>query len=275
LSEAHARRSRTGPLVHSHRERAIKRFQNLGATLAAAAFLASCQRSTTTKQEIEILTDGNKTPAVNEVPPAKTGSAPTSLPSVIVADRYAFGKPESSRYNPIEGTVFQGDIWRVKNGAPAIWVNADTAANCNDDRKDAGDIGSGHQVTALYEVVPIGVEMTSTAGVVDPLKHQRPASDELLTIRLRYKQPDGDTRRLLEVPVHDKGSSLMDCSDDFIFAASVAGFGMHLRQSKQTDLMTLGQIKELADSTRGADKDGRRAEFVRLVERTIELAAAK
>ncbi|MBX3729914.1 MAG: VWA domain-containing protein [Candidatus Sumerlaeia bacterium] len=592
------------------------RFHTLGATLAAIAILAACQRSTT-NQEIDVLTDGTKTPAVNEVP-ARTGSAPASLPSVIVADqllfesrlvsaraRFATGELEPYQYNPIEGTVSQGDIWRVKNGAPgapAIWVTADTAANFNadryttlddtffklahidplstfsvdvdsasytnvrrflnegnlppadavrieefvnffrydypqptngepfsvavetsecpwepqhrlvriglggheipdadrpgsnlvflvdvsgsmnpadrlplaqaslknlveqldardtvsmvvyagtsglvlpatsgaekatildaidrlraggstaggagvqlaykiarenflqgganrvilctdgdfnvgttstselvslveqeaksgvyltvlgfgrgnlndamleqitnkgngnyayidslaegrrvlaeqaggtlftiakdvkiqvefnpakvqayrligyqnrmlqhqdfnDDRKDAGDIGSGHQVTALYEVVPVGVDMTAAAGTVDPLKYQRPAnvvaSNELLTVKLRYKQPDGDTSRLLEVPVHDKGSSLMDCSDDFIFAASVAGFGMILRQTEQTGLMTLGQVKELAASTCGTDKDGRRAEFVRLVERTIELAAAK
>src|SRR6185295_8464684 len=99
----------------------------------------------------------------------------------------------------------------------------------NDDAKDAGEIGAGHAVTALYEIVPPGADFRP---VVDDLKYQRPASrperyvskdsKELLTLKLRYKRPDGDTSKLLEFPATDSGGSYGGASADFRFAAAVA-----------------------------------------------------
>ena len=107
----------------------------------------------------------------------------------------------------------------------------------NDDTKDAGDVGAGHTVTALYEIVPVGVQIDLPK--VDDLKYSTPnarakaaASDELLTVKLRYKQPDGNTSKLLTVPVKDGGLTLSQADADFRFAAGVAAFGMLLRESK-------------------------------------------
>ena len=103
----------------------------------------------------------------------------------------------------------------------------------NDDTKDAGEIGAGHHVTALYELVPPGPEAVEPAGL-GPLKYQQPAepvgsSKESLTVKLRYKQPDGDTSRLIERGVVDEGLDVSRASPDFQFAGAVAGFGMLLR----------------------------------------------
>jgi Ca-activated chloride channel family protein len=142
----------------------------------------------------------------------------------------------------------------------------------NDDRKDAGEIGAGHTVTALYELVPPG-EAIPVSGV-DPLKYQaapRPASaadsDELLTVKLRYKEPAGDTSQLMSVGVPDRSRSL---SPNLGFAAAVAEFGMLLRRSEHVGQATWSEARDLARRHRGEDPDGYRAEFIRLV----ELAAA-
>ncbi len=145
----------------------------------------------------------------------------------------------------------------------------------NNDKKDAGEIGAGHTVTALYDVVPVGVAQ-ELAGV-DPLKYQkvesRPtpnpatASNELLTVKLRYKAPDGDTSQLLSVPVTDDGKNFADRSDDFRFAAAVAGFGMRLQQSAFATHWDFAQIKTLAAQSLGNDPDGYRKEFLDLVDR--------
>jgi Ca-activated chloride channel family protein len=153
----------------------------------------------------------------------------------------------------------------------------------NDDRKDAGEIGAGHAVTALYEVVPAG--QTSGAGV-DPLKYQKPAapatvattgeaSNELLTLKMRYKQPDGDTSKLMEVPVTDGGKGILTSSNDFRFAAAVAEFGMILRGSPYKGAATYASAIELADSARGTDPSGYRREFVDLVRKARTLAGGK
>jgi Ca-activated chloride channel family protein len=138
----------------------------------------------------------------------------------------------------------------------------------NDDKKDAGEIGAGHTVTALYEIVPAGVEID--APTVDPLKYQRPASAtvsaaraELMTVKLRYKAPDGDESRLITVPVKNRTAEL---SANVGFAAAVAQFGMVLRQSEHRGSSTLQDAAAMARRFRGADPDGYRAEFVRLVE---------
>ncbi len=151
------------------------------------------------------------------------------------------------------------------------------AQDFNDDTKDAGEIGAGHTVTALYEIVPPGVEIDLPD--IDPLKYQettdvgpaepaepKEASSELMTVKLRYKEPDGDTSKLIEVPVTDGELSLADASEDFVFAASVASFGMMLRGSEQRGDFTLAAVAEMAGTAIGEDPHGYRSEFLDLVD---------
>jgi Ca-activated chloride channel family protein len=145
----------------------------------------------------------------------------------------------------------------------------------NNDRKDAGEMGAGHTVTALYEIVPAGAPVPS--GDVDPLKYQQPAepavrtiasnSTELMNIKVRYKQPDGDASRLLEFPVREAGQKM---TTNLGFAAAVAQFGMLLRRSEFKGESSWQGALALAREHRGSDPDGYRAEFIRL----IDLAAA-
>jgi Ca-activated chloride channel family protein len=145
----------------------------------------------------------------------------------------------------------------------------------NNDKIDAGDIGAGHTVTALYEVVPAGVEWKPDS-TVDPLKYEKPearnqkleakeGSNELLTVKLRYKAPDGDTSRLLVFPLTDKNAAFADASGDFKFAAAVAGFGMVLRDSPHKGAATLAEVLRWAESGTGTDAGGYRGEFISLV----------
>lgn len=139
----------------------------------------------------------------------------------------------------------------------------------NNDRKDAGEMGAGHTVTALYELVPSGEPIPG--GDVDPLKYQReperPAvvsqSNELMTIKVRYKAPDGDTSRLLELPVPDAAPRM---TANLGFAAAVAELGMLLRRSEFKGRASWSQAVALGREHRGRDEDGYRAEFIRLVE---------
>ena len=137
----------------------------------------------------------------------------------------------------------------------------------DDDRKDAGEIGAGHSVTALYEVVPTGSREGVTAN--DPLRYQSAAAttgphDELLYVKLRYKLPDAKTSRWLDHPV--PVSRPTQASSDLRFAASVAAFGMILRDSEYRGSATLEQVIELARGALGEDAGGYRSEFVKLVE---------
>ena len=139
-----------------------------------------------------------------------------------------------------------------------------------DDRKDAGDLGAGHTVTALYEIVPVGVSTAGTAGDLPELRYQRVelrpgAGDEWLTVQLRYKEPDGATSRLLTHPVRARRPAA-EPTGDFRFATAVAAFGLVLRESEYRGTATLDQVLALARGSEGADPDGERAEFVRLVE---------
>ena len=149
----------------------------------------------------------------------------------------------------------------------------------NDDAKDAGDIGAGHTVTALYQVVPAGQAVDGPA--VDTLRYQQStaapapaagaASDEMLTVKLRYKQPDGETSTRMEYPVKDAVRAFDRADNDFKFAAAVASFGMILRDSKHKGTYTLAGVAELAGAATGDDRRGYRAEFVKLVARAREL----
>jgi len=144
------------------------------------------------------------------------------------------------------------------------------AQDFNDDTKDAGEIGAGHTVTALYELVPHGVELNLPG--VDPLKYQAPtrrsdaaANGELFTVKVRYKQPQGDVSELTQLAVTDGGRGLSASSDDFRFAAAVAAFGMHLRGSAQLGDFDTVAIRRLADSARGVDRHAHRRAFAELV----------
>lgn len=145
----------------------------------------------------------------------------------------------------------------------------------NDDQKDAGEIGAGHTVTALYEIVPAGKEVPAPA--VDDLKYQRPAepapqaSDDLFTLKMRYKQPDEDKSSKLEWPVADSDQKFTEASVDFQFAAAVASFGMQLRGSQHAGDGTLDAVLEIAAAAEGEDASGYRAEFVELVKKARAL----
>ncbi|HTD92219.1 MAG TPA: von Willebrand factor type A domain-containing protein, partial [Chitinophagaceae bacterium] len=149
----------------------------------------------------------------------------------------------------------------------------------NDDTKDAGELGSGHTVTALYEIIPVGVKSDFLKGV-DSLKYQKnmtPLSkssqtDEILTVKFRYKQPDGDVSKLIEHPLRDGQVALNDVSDNLRFAASVAEFGMILRNSEFKSAASFDQVLKLARKGRGNDEEGYRSEFIRLVESAQLLA---
>ncbi|MBM3954058.1 MAG: VWA domain-containing protein [Planctomycetes bacterium] len=142
-----------------------------------------------------------------------------------------------------------------------------------DDTKDAGEIGAGHGVTALYEYVPAGAD----AGQPAELKYgprlpvrprpeaEGPASRELLTVKLRYKQPEGRDSVEREFPLVDAGGSFDSASDDLRFASAVAAFGMLLRDSAHAGDATLPRVAEIAGGAIGADPGGLRAEFLDLV----------
>jgi Ca-activated chloride channel family protein len=147
----------------------------------------------------------------------------------------------------------------------------------NDDTKDAGEIGAGHTVTALYEVVPFGQKFDNSG--VDELKYQKPAevsananSRELMTIKVRYKDPDADASKLLSVWVSDAGGTLESASNNFKFSSAVAGFGLLLRDSKYKGDVRYSDVAGLARAAAGADAQGYRTEFVQLVERAQTLA---
>ena len=130
----------------------------------------------------------------------------------------------------------------------------------NNDKVDAGDIGAGHQVTALYEVTPVG----SAAVLNDPLRYGssdavQGDSDELAFLRLRYKAPGADTSQLIETPI--KASDASDAG----FAAAMAGFGQLLRDSDYTGTWSYRDAIALATSTRGTDPFGYRAEAIQLM----------
>ncbi|MEM9480355.1 MAG: von Willebrand factor type A domain-containing protein [Verrucomicrobiota bacterium] len=163
-----------------------------------------------------------------------------------------------------------------------------------DDTKDAGEIGAGHTVTALYEVVPAGVELKKPGGT-DPKSRYFAASDddedeiraapapkelvespEMLTVKLRYKQPEGTKSTLLEVPLVDEGSEWATSSGDFRFAAAVAGYGMMLRESPHRGNLSYDQVLELAieGSHDGRpDPNGLREEFIEMVKTTKRMTA--
>lgn len=149
----------------------------------------------------------------------------------------------------------------------------------NNDKKDAGELGSGHTVTALYEVIPAGVKSEFLKDV-DPLKYQQvqatpTATNEILTVKFRYKQPDGNTSELINHPVLDKAIAFNKTSDNFRFATAVAGFGMLLRNSEFKGTTDYAQLLRMAKEARGNDAEGYRSEFVKLVRKAAVLSKVK
>ena len=146
----------------------------------------------------------------------------------------------------------------------------------NNDKIDAGEIGAGHTVTALYEVVPVGAAVSPSVPSVDPLKYgtqsdRRSNSNEMLTVKLRYKKPDSNKSELIERAVVDDGKQFANASADLKFAAAVAEFGMLLRNSEFKGSGTLGAVLEWAQEGKGKDANGYRAGFLELVRKAQAL----
>ena len=144
----------------------------------------------------------------------------------------------------------------------------------NDDKKDAGDIGAGHSVTALYEIIPAGQPVPGAK--VDALKYTKTSttptnSSELMTVKIRYKQPDGKTSKLLEQPVKSAAVPLAQTTTDFRWAVAVAGFGMMLRESPNRGNLSWDQVEKLAEGSVGPDTEGYRRELLQLVKIAAKL----
>lgn len=148
----------------------------------------------------------------------------------------------------------------------------------NNDSKMGGDMGVGHTVTALYEIIPVGVK-DDLVGSVDPLKYQKPVenkainnSPELMTIKFRYKNPESDRSKMEQVTVSGNPLKVDKASDDFKFAAAVAEFGLLLRDSQYKQNASYEQVVALAKGAKGKDDEGYRAEFIRLAESAMNMA---
>ncbi len=149
----------------------------------------------------------------------------------------------------------------------------------NDDKKDAGELGAGHTVTALYEIVPVGVAFNESA--VDPLKYQKTANPnksnfkgEMMTVKIRYKAPEGESSTLITKTVNNADKNWKYASNNFKWAAAIAEFGMILRDSEYMSIKSFNQVLELANQSKGKDEFGYRTEFIRLVE-SAELMVRK
>jgi Ca-activated chloride channel family protein len=149
----------------------------------------------------------------------------------------------------------------------------------NNDRVDAGDIGAGHAVTAIYEITPKG----SSAAMMDDLRYrQKPEAqgaggDEYAFVKIRYKLPDGDTSKLIATPVTpaNEVEGFSKASDDVRFSVAVAAFGQKLREETETAGFDYSRITQIAAAARGADPYGYRAEFLSLVRLASALGAGK
>src|SRR5262249_40406294 len=148
----------------------------------------------------------------------------------------------------------------------------------NNDAKDAGDIGAGHSVTALYELIAPGGEIPGGASSVDPLKYQTQAagsSPEMLTLKLRYKDPDSETSKLITQPLMDAHGDVAGASDNLRFAASVAEMGMLLRDSKYKGDASYDEVRQLAQKSLGRDAEGYRRDFLSMIDAASRLPKAQ
>ncbi|MEB3829302.1 YfbK domain-containing protein [Phormidium sp. CCY1219] len=155
------------------------------------------------------------------------------------------------------------------------------AEDFQDDRKDAGELGAGHSVTALYEIIPVGVENDVNLPPVDELRYQQESanlgsylSHEIMLVKLRHKAPDSTPSQLTTHSVSESDEvALENSSENFKFSAAVAEFGMILRDSEYKQNATLAQVLTLANRSRGADLEGYRKEFIQLVKQSQRLIA--
>lgn len=143
------------------------------------------------------------------------------------------------------------------------------AEDFNDDKKDAGELGSGHTVTALYEIIP--TESDEEVNSIDALKYQtltngNGVSNEILTVKFRYKEPEENSSKLITKVLYKENYSFDQASIDFRFSTSVAAFGFLLRDSKFKGELKLDEIIDIAKKSKGDDEEGYRAEFIRLME---------
>jgi len=155
----------------------------------------------------------------------------------------------------------------------------------NNDQKDAGDLGSGHTVTAIYEIVPPGTAIPNYTSVdslkyqsalqTKPIKQNTAYGDERVTIKLRYKEPEGETSKLLTEVVKKAPVSFQQASDNLRFAAAVASFGLTLRSSSYKGVADFDLSLSMARGSLGADKEGYRREFIQLVEKARLLSLKK
>ncbi|MBI5324583.1 MAG: von Willebrand factor type A domain-containing protein [Ignavibacteriae bacterium] len=151
----------------------------------------------------------------------------------------------------------------------------------NDDKKDAGELGSGHTVTALYEIIPNNGSQGNSWNKIDPLKYQTTnvnnnsySTDEIATVKFRYKEPDGTKSKLIVNTLKNADNKLSMSSENLRFASAVTEFAMLLRKSKFVGTSTFDEVIKLATGARGQDREGYRAEFIRLVEATKALSVA-
>ena len=153
----------------------------------------------------------------------------------------------------------------------------------NDDKKDAGDIGAGHSVTALYEIIPTGTKSDVKLPEIDPLRYQRSgetvsdaAGNELMQVKLRYKLPQDSTSQLITQTIQDDDLRIDQIpSTNLRFAAAVATFGMVLRDSEYKGDASYDLVMKLATQGKGEDQEGYRGEFIRLVEQSRRLITRK
>ncbi|MBN4003267.1 VWA domain-containing protein [Nostoc sp. LPT] len=153
----------------------------------------------------------------------------------------------------------------------------------NDDKKDAGDIGAGHSVTALYEIIPTGTKSDVKLPEIDPLRYQRSgetvsdaAGNELMQVKLRYKLPQDSTSQLITQTIQDDDLRTDQIpSTNLRFAAAVATFGMVLRDSEYKGDASYDLVMKLASQGKGEDQEGYRGEFIRLVEQSRGLITRK
>jgi Ca-activated chloride channel homolog len=147
----------------------------------------------------------------------------------------------------------------------------------DDDKKDAGELGSGQTVTAIYEIIPAGVNSDyiakdSSFKMLDNGMVANQQSNDWASVKFRYKEPTADQSKLYTTAIADKHYTIFQCSDNMQFAASVAGFGLLLRNSQYKGDLTYNQVLSIAKSSRGSDKEGYRKEMLTLVRKAKKIA---
>lgn len=149
-----------------------------------------------------------------------------------------------------------------------------------DDTKDAGELGAGHTVTAIYEIIPAGSK--ETVAELDSLRYleykvtdEARKSPEMMWVKLRYKAPDSDTSTPLETPVYNKTLGLSDTSQIFNFSAAVVGYGLLLQDSEHKGSLTWEMVRSMAKDNLGPDTEGYRKDFLNLIDKAIKLTSTK